>query len=192
MRPATNCTGNSRLSTYLVAHARLFRRWAEFNRSAYYSNDRRFILGTITFYESAGVWALELAPYDTAGPDMLRTLYAAVAAASYFGPDLIFHPGSDSLDRVGRVVASELPVIRTEILFSGISYQPLNLAEAYGVLRFIRAQDLEAQPLSFRDIVVLDRVPNDISVAAGITEQFQTPCHTSMCCRRTEGRPTWA
>ena len=45
-----------------------------------------------------------------------------------------------------------------------------------GKLRFVTAANLETEYLSFRDIVVLDHVPNDISVVVGmITEEFQTP-----------------
>src|SRR5205814_6689061 len=50
---------------------------SEFNRVEYTGADRRFILGAITYYEGPKVWALEVAPYDTASPVMIQKLYAA-------------------------------------------------------------------------------------------------------------------
>src|SRR6185436_196171 len=67
-------------------------------------------------------------------------------------------------------------VMTTDDLFAKIDYQPLNLGEAIGRLRFVKASDLTTLYVGFRDIVVLDHVPNDISVVAAlITEEFQTP-----------------
>ncbi|HXK53125.1 MAG TPA: hypothetical protein PK405_00420, partial [Hyphomicrobiales bacterium] len=67
--------------------------------------------------------------------------------------------------------AADLPstveVITTDELYAGIDYQPLNLGTALGRLRFITAAELEIEYVSYRDIVVLDNVPNDISVVMG-------------------------
>jgi len=48
---------------------------ASFNTTEYYSPSRRFILGAVTYYEGAAVWALELSPYDTASPAMITALF---------------------------------------------------------------------------------------------------------------------
>src|SRR4026207_1043551 len=39
---------------------------SEFNANQYTSLDRRFLLGAVTYYEGPDIWALEIAPYDTA------------------------------------------------------------------------------------------------------------------------------
>ncbi|HWJ55950.1 MAG TPA: hypothetical protein VNR90_07015, partial [Vicinamibacterales bacterium] len=44
---------------------------SEFNTTQYTSLDLRFLLGAITHYEGPDIWALEIAPYDTATPDMI-------------------------------------------------------------------------------------------------------------------------
>ena len=41
-----------------------------FNGIEYFSPDRRFLLGAITYYEEPDVWAYEIAPYDTADADL--------------------------------------------------------------------------------------------------------------------------
>ncbi len=149
-----------------------------FNAREYYSPSRRFLLGSVTHYAGsdggAGVWAYELAPYDTANATMIETAFRAVAAHAHFGDRLRFHPTSQAIERVA--LAPDIARVTTEELFRGIAYQPLNLATAQGKLRFVRAADLATTALDFRDILVLDFVPNDISVVQGIiTEQLQTP-----------------
>ncbi|HEY0709632.1 MAG TPA: PEP/pyruvate-binding domain-containing protein [Polyangia bacterium] len=147
-----------------------------FNMTEYYSNARRFTLASLTYYEGPKVWALELAPYDTASAERLERLYNAVAEATFIGKDfLYFHPTSQALERLVPS-GSALKVKTTKDLYEKIDYQPLNLASSIGKLRFLKADALASTYVGFRDIVVLDNVPNDISVVAGIiTEEFQTP-----------------
>lgn len=163
---------------------------SSFNQTEYYSPDRRFILAAVTFYEQPRVWALELAPYDGAGPEMVTAAFTAIKAQTYFGPDLVLHPTSTSAEQVARALGPEIPVLRNEVLFSGITYQPLNLATSYGRLRFVKAADLHKIYLSFRDIVVLDRVPNDISTVVGIiTQEVQTPLSHLNVLSQNRGTP---
>ena len=149
---------------------------ADFNQTEYFSPDRRFLLGAITYYEGPGIWALEIAPYDTASAEMMARLHEAVRKAGYFGPALAFHPTSVMVEAEAKKLPGSVKVVTTDAIFAATDYQPLNLATAVGRLRFVKAEELATTYLSFRDIVVLDRVPNDISVVLGIiTEEFQTP-----------------
>jgi pyruvate,water dikinase len=163
---------------------------AQFNSTEYYSPQRRFLLGAITYYEGADVYAYEIAPYDTASAEMIRTAFDLIRENVFFGGELLFHPTSRSVETTIAPIADEIPIITTDELFAGIRYQPLNLASSIGRLRFIRADDLEDQYLSFRDIVVLDRVPNDISVVLGIiTQEFQTPLSHINVLSQNRGTP---
>jgi len=147
-----------------------------FNTTEYYSPDRRFILGAVTYYEQSDVWALELSPYDTASPEMIERLYAAVSEAAYFGPVLVFHPTSEALQAVAEKLAANVRIKTTSELYEAIDYQPLSLGSSIGRLHFTTAANLETEYLDFEDIVVLDEAPNDISVVSGlITQEFQTP-----------------
>lgn len=149
---------------------------ADFNQTEYYAPDRRFMLGAVTYYEGPGVWALEIAPYDTSSAEMMTQLYEAVRDAGYFGPALVFHPTSQAVETEAKNLGSGIRVMTTDELYAAIDYQPLNLATSVGRLRFVTAEELETTYLSYRDIVVLDRLPNDISAIVGIiTEEFQTP-----------------
>jgi hypothetical protein len=162
---------------------------SEFNRTEYYKPDRRFILAAVTFYEDANVWALEISPYDTAPADMVDKLYTSVSSSAYFGPALRFHPTSDSVATVAEEVAG-LPIVSTDEIYAGTDFQPLTLGESMGRLYFTSTENLETEYLSYRDIVVLDGVPNDISVVSGlITEQFQTPLSHVNILSQNRGTP---
>jgi hypothetical protein len=149
---------------------------AEFNSTEYYSPDRRFLLGAVTYYDGPKQWALEVAPYDTAPATMIATLYRTVQSAAFFGPGLAFHPTSDAVAAEAKKFPADVPVVTTDELYAGIDYQPLTLGSAMGRMRFAKAADLATTYLSHEDLVVLDLAPNDISVVQGlITEEFQTP-----------------
>lgn len=147
-----------------------------FNATQYSALDRRFLLGAVTYYSGPKYWALEMAPYDTASATMVEKLFRAVQANSFFGPSLVFHPTSDSVAKNTSGLPADIHVKTTDQIFAGIDYQPLRLGETYGKLHFIAEKDFATDFYGFRDIVVLEAIPNDIAVTAGIiTQQFQTP-----------------
>lgn len=140
----------------------------------YRSPDRRYLLGAVTYYVGPAAWTMELAPYDNADVEMIQTSFAALAAATFFGADLRFHP--TSAEQEAKAATSGLPTVTTDELYAGIDYQPLNLATTYAQVRSLLVTDLETTYVSPRELVVLDSVPNDIAVVAGVvTEEFQTP-----------------
>jgi hypothetical protein len=165
------------VSTHLSGNGHpLVSQLSEFNNSEYYSPERRFILGAVTYYEEPKVWALEVAPYDTASAAMITTLYQAVRAAAFFGPALTFHPSSDGVAAEAKKLASTVRVKTTADLYANTAFQPLTLGRAIGRLHFTTAASLATEYLSYEDIVVLDQAPNDITVVRGlITQEFQTP-----------------
>ncbi|MFY0579034.1 PEP/pyruvate-binding domain-containing protein [Cystobacter fuscus] len=149
---------------------------ASFNASEYYSPERRFILGTVTYYEGPRLWALELSPYDTASAAMITTLFQKVKGSAFFGAELVFHPTSAAVEVEAGRLPSDIPIKSTDDIYAAIDYQPLTLASGIGRLRFVKAADLEDEYLSYQDLAVLDEAPNDISVVQGlITQEFQTP-----------------
>jgi Pyruvate phosphate dikinase, AMP/ATP-binding domain len=161
-----------------------------FSAAEYYTPDRRFVLGAVSYYSGPGVWALELSPYDTASPDMIQALYEAVAGSAYFGPALKFHPTSESIENTAAKLPSSVQVTTTDELYAQIDYQPLTLGSTIGRIHFARAAELADVYLKYEDIAVLDQAPNDISVVAGlITEEFQTPLSHVNVLSQNRGTP---
>jgi pyruvate,water dikinase len=171
----------------------------------YFLPQRRLLLGSVTHYEEPDVWAYELAPYDTASADMIAAGFRRLAAAAYFGPRLRFHPTSQEQAARAAALASDVAVVRTEDIYAGIGYQPLNLGETYAQVRLVdRLGDGPGegpgaptqQPVAYlspRELAVLDRVPNDIGVVAGvITAELQTPLSHVNVLSQQRGTPNMA
>ncbi len=166
---------------------------SEFNRSEYYSSSRRFVLGSLTHYEGPNRWTYEVSPYDTADAAMIRDAFERVAANSFMGGELYFHPTSLNVESVAAELPDDVRIITTDQIFEGVEFQALNVAESIGRLRILRASELETAYVSFEDIVVLDNVPNDISVTRGIiTSEFQTPLSHINVLSQNRGTPNMA
>ena len=149
---------------------------AEFNTSQYYQPDRRFVLGAVTYYDGPKTWALEMAPYDTANAVMMAELFRSVKSHAFFGPGLKFHPTSDAIGVEAAKLPKDIPVVTTDELYRGITYQPLVLSTGVGRLRFETIGTIDEAAISYTDIVVVDSAPNDIPVVQGlISQDFQTP-----------------
>lgn len=167
----------------------------QFNQTEYQSAARRFLLGTVTHYAGPDKWVYEIAGYDTATPAMIEHAFRKIAEATFFGDELMFHPISEANKLQAEGLPDDIPVITNEQLYEGIDYQPLNLAESVGKLRFISADELanETAYVTYRDIVVLDKVPNDISVVLGIiTAEYQTPLSHINVLSKNRGTPNMA
>ncbi len=163
----------------------------QFNKTEYSSKDRRFLLGSVTYYEGPKVWTYEIAPYDNASAEMINLAYHKIRAHAYFGDSLYFHPTSQLVENVAKDLPDSVKIITTDELYKDIDYQPLNYGTSMGRLVFVTAKELEEGAyVSFRDIVVLDAVPNDISVTSGIiTEMFQTPLSHINVLSQNRGTP---
>ncbi len=164
---------------------------SSFNVTEYYSPDRRFLLGAVTYYEEPEVFAYEISPYDTATADMIASAYYNIQENAYFGNELYFHPTSEAVEAEAEDLPEDVAIITTDELFEGITYQPLNLATSMGQFKFYAADEIE--DVNYREIVVLDSVPNDIAVVAGIiTSEFQTPLSHINVLSQNRGTPNMA
>ena len=87
--------------------------------------------------------------------------------------------------REGEFNAGGMRWVTRESLLRGVTRQFLNAGEAYGTLRLLSPENLIASPVSYRDIVVLSRLPNEMPLVGGtITEEFQTPLsHVNVAAR---------
>ncbi|MBK9036728.1 MAG: hypothetical protein IPL61_36675 [Myxococcales bacterium] len=159
----------------------------------YFTPGRRFLLGSITYYEEPDVWAYELAPYDTASVELIATEFDRLVDASFLGGRLRFHPSSREQEARAAELPARIGVVTTDALWAGISYQALNLGETYARVRIVDAAALATTYVSPRELVVLDRVPDDLTVVAGtITEEHQTPLSHVNVLARQRGTPNMA
>lgn len=159
----------------------------------YFSPSRRFLLGSITYYEEPDVWAYELAPYDTASPEMIAASFDRLAGAAYFGGRLRFHPTSNEQAVRAAGLPARIPWITTDQLWAGITYQALNVGETYARVHVVDRDDLATTYVAPRELAVLDHVPNDLAVVAGtVTADHQTPLSHVNVLARQRGTPNMA
>ncbi len=167
-----------------------------FSAQEYFSPTRRFLLGALTRYDQphtgATIWTFEIAPYDTMSTAQLLTAWDMVVKNTWIGKDLRFHPTSDSVLALAKQLPPRVKVVTSQELFAGIDFQPLNPGVAIGQLRYYAVADLDKKTkwVTPRDVAVLDAVPNDISVVAGlITADLQTPLSHVNVLSQNRGTP---
>lgn len=155
--------------------------------------DRRFLLGAVTRYEEQGLWTYEVAPYDLATPEMITKSFRRLRDSSFFGDGLRLHLAAREQEALLGRLPEDVRTVTTDEIYRGLRYQPLNLGETIGQLRRLRAEELAAGYVSPRELVVLDRVPADLTVVAGvITEEFQTPLSHVNVLSQQRGTPNMA
>jgi hypothetical protein len=165
----------------------------EFNATEYYSPDRRFVLGALTYYEEPAKWVYEISPYDTATSQLIALAFDRIRLDFWAGSELYFHANSTAVEAAAESLPPHIPIITTGELFADITYQALNLGTAMGQLRFMTTEELEDSIPSYREVLVLDSVPNDIAiVAALITAEFQTPLSHVNVLSQNRGTPNMA
>lgn len=166
---------------------------AEFNILNYRREGRRFLLGKLVEYVDQEVFTFELAAGDTAGAELIVAGFERVAGAVDIGEQLRYRPVSADQERLLPELDGRIPTIATDEVFRNQLYQPLNPGVGYGVLRFRRTATLSGQPVAPTDLVVFDRVPNEVSMVAGIiTAEFQTPLAHVGVLAKTRGTPNMA
>lgn len=159
----------------------------EFNQQTYFTDNRKFLAGTILSHDNfvwpsgeQGLYALEFWPTDPVKVHFVNMAYTAIRAAMPFIENsLAYHPAGETHQELYQAEKAQfeqrkIQHISTVQLFGNITYSPLNLGEGYGRLRLIDSAD--PQPLTIRDVVIFKLLPNDLTHVAGVlTEEPQTP-----------------
>ena len=142
-----------------------------FNFTQYRENDERYLYpANLNYYKDLDKYILHLVTANEMPCDKLRNLYDKIIATSYLEGKLFLLANRPEFN------LCDVPIITPEELYEGQNYQALNLAENYGYLKKVELGDLENTYLGRHDIVLLNGIPNDVSVIAGIiTTEFQTP-----------------
>lgn len=147
--------------------------------------DRRYLMGSVNYYHSQNLYVLQLVTANQMSCDQLGTLYNKIKETSYFRDDLVFLVQTDRYKD-----CNDVKRIGPDELLGGQNFQALNEARNYGYLRKVRLEELEDTYLGRRDLIVLDGIPNDIPVVAGIiTTEYQTPLSHINILSHSRGTP---
>ncbi|MEU0536460.1 PEP/pyruvate-binding domain-containing protein [Amycolatopsis tolypomycina] len=145
-----------------------------YNEAFYHAPDRRFLLGILALHPQ--MFSLETVEVDTMPAELIREFHAFVAR--YVDPalPLLFKPANQLQERIVREIpAGELPRVFAHELFSTAPFVPLNPGTATGRVRAFHTEaEYRAAKLDWTDIIVMDRVPDDIPRLAGIVNARHT------------------
>lgn len=158
----------------------------QFNQETYFSNQRRFLAGSVVTHDNyqdgdqTGIYTMEFWPTDPVSANHVIYAVAKVRQTMGFAEGrLAYHPSGEtqralyereksSYDNAGT------PIIATEQLFGNQTFAPLNAGVGFGRLRVVDGSN--TTPLTARDLVIFENIPNDLPHVAGvITVQPQTP-----------------
>ena len=160
-----------------------------FNVTQYTRSSERYLFpGEINFYKTLGKYVLRFYAGDEIQCDEIGEVMEKLLSTSYFGENLFLYPNNPEWQNCKNV-----PVITSEELYNGQNYQALNLAEGFGYLRKLDIETLETDYPGKHDVIILNGIPNDVSVVAGIiTTEFQTPLSHINILSHNRGTPNMA
>ncbi|MDT7804732.1 MAG: rifampicin phosphotransferase, partial [Actinomycetota bacterium] len=154
----------------------------DYNERFYHAPDRRFLLGILALHtrREKKILSLETVEVDTMPAALIREFHAFVA--EYVDPvlPLLFKPANQLQERLVREIPpSELPRVFAHELFSTAPFVPLNPGTTTGRLRAFRTEAeyrsaTATAGLAWSDIIVMDRVPDDIPRLSGIVNARHT------------------
>ncbi|HEU4584064.1 MAG TPA: lamin tail domain-containing protein [Polyangiaceae bacterium] len=158
-------------------NAEFYDGWVDFSDREYYSQStRRFHLGTLSHYGSVDLRAIEFTYGDAISGSQMRDAYQALLPHLDDPRAWVLHPQDTSQVSKARAIEGTVPLVGPDAPFEGMTYQSLSEGVAYGMLKFVPAEELWSASLGPKVIAITDDVPNDVPYIGGlITESFQTP-----------------
>jgi len=161
--------------------------YEEFCSVTYFNTLKENIGGTVIFYENyevdgikTGIYSLEFCPtYHIRFIDVELAFQMITCKAAFLNQKNLFYQPVGPVQELGlqdeldAYTASGINILETDELYKDVTFNTLNEGEGIGILR-VYGDD--PKPLTIRDIVILDTIPNDISHVGGIiTTLPQTP-----------------
>lgn len=156
---------------------------ATFNRQEYRREKRRFEMGSLVHYKDENLWVMQLIAGDTLSATEIATLFKQVQSSIWVGQKLHFLPMSIEQEIAVQSLAEKLPTVTADDVFRGIQYQPLTQGRSIGYLRLVKG-DLDLASVKQNQILVLEKLPEEIPVSAAIiSQELQAPlAHIALLC----------
>ena len=186
----------------------------EFLRLTYHGADRKQMAGSLIWRpalrtsidgaDTTGVLTIEYFPNDDLTPALATAAFEALQERLPFlaltgaAQRLVYLPSGSFQEAQARDAARDLAVAgvtwasRSD-LYAGITEQRLNPGVTFGTLRKMTPEELATAVVSYKDIVLLTRLPLDLPLVGGtITEDLQTPLAHVNVAARARGTPNLA
>ncbi|MCP4590967.1 MAG: hypothetical protein GY842_09495 [bacterium] len=189
---------------------------AEFWEATYVGLERSAMAGTVIMYDAvradsqaldqeiAAPLCVTFFPSDNLTPAQAATAHRLIEERIGFapliggqGPVVYLPAGEDQEAALSQETAlfarrGALWIVHRE-LYGNVTQQILNPGLAFGTLRYLTPEALKNAVVSFKDILVLSRLPNSLPIVGGtITEELQTPLAHVNVAARARGTPNMA
>lgn len=160
-----------------------------FNMVQYSASKERYLFpGSLNYYKAPGIYVLRFYPGDEMGCAEINEILETLYTTTYLKNKIYLFPNNSSWEK-----CSGTPIITADELYEGQNYQALNLTKGFGYLRKVELGDMGNTYLGKHEIIVLNGIPNDVSVVAGIiTTEFQTPLSHINILSHNRGTPNMA
>ncbi len=132
-------------------------------KSAYFDEDRRFIVGTIAWQKPVDKWTWELWEGDRASAAHIAIADAAIQAS--FFERVFFKPNSTRHQE--EVLRLSLPIVTEDEIGKGQEYIALNVGSAVGRVHIIDKLD-DTVEIGDNEILILRELPASLPPVAGI------------------------
>ena len=160
----------------------------DFNNSVYSDPDRRFYLGIIALHskEKESFFSFETVEVDTMNSSMLEFFYNFVKKNLDPGIPFLFKPANHIQETfVAEIDPADIPRIYSHEIFAASNFIALNKGISRGRLRYFENEKEyrdKFNTIEWHDILVMDRVPDDIPRISGIINgKHTTPLsHTNV------------
>jgi pyruvate,water dikinase len=188
-----------------------------FDQLVYASHTKHpHVVGTLLWYEQltvppgrlpqgahapVGLWFF---PTDDLPFELILKTYQLVLARVTMLPTagneqrLVYTPSSGTLEAQAlandaTLTQAGVPWLGQADLLANVQQQAMNVGVTFGTLRAVAWDKLKAGTVSYRDVIVLDRLPLDLPLVGGtITEELQTPLAHVNVAAKTRGTPNLA
>jgi pyruvate, water dikinase len=157
---------------------------AEFNKANYTdSKDRKYVLSTLNYYLSQGIYTLEFVSEDNVPVKELIEMYRILQTNTFFKkPIQVLLNNAYLIDKKNELAT--IQTILPEVIFKSQSYQPLVIGSAVGIAKRIKNLQKEFNTIQPNDIIFIDGTPLSLpNCKAVITNTMQTPLsHINVLC----------
>jgi len=186
---------------------------ADFEAATYHGEDRTGMAGTLLWYPELKTAAapggdamraplvMTFFPSDDLSPALALRAHRLIEERVQFAP-LVGDSARVAYLPAGAVQSAAMTTaersfrrrdarwLTREQLYGQVSMQLLNPGVAYGTLKLLTPEQLAKTVVSFTDILVLTRLPNQLPIVGGtITAELQTPLAHVNVAARTRGTP---
>ena len=160
-----------------------------FNQTQYLDTSNRFLLmGSLNYHQALDKYIMQFVSANEMDCATLKLLFDKILATSYIEKKLFLFANREEWD-----TCESIQKISPDELFEGQNYQALNLTKNYGYLTKVHLEDLEHTYVGRHDLILLNGIPNDVPVVAGIiTTAFQTPLSHINVLSHGRGTPNMA